>query len=109
MNTTTVFNPKGYALKELPIVFGFSNGGQPGFMHALAIAEDGTVLGDHMCSDESYMPADLGLIEGRRPDRQAAFAAHYPDGYRAEFVTAAAIPGHARLLAALGRANKAAA
>jgi hypothetical protein len=32
------------------------------------------------------MPADLGILEGTRPDRHEEFKAHYPDGYRMEFV-----------------------
>ena len=82
-----VYNPHGKPLDDLPIIFGFNNGGSPGWMSAVLIAEDGVVLGSHLCSSEAYMPADLGIIEGTRPDRQEDFRKHYPDGYRCEFVS----------------------
>lgn len=81
-----VFNPHGKPIAELPVIYGFNNGGSPGWMHAQLIAQDGTALGSHLCSSEAYMPADLGVLEGSRPDRHEGFAKHYPDGYRMEFV-----------------------
>jgi len=55
-------------------------------MHAQLLAEDGTALGSHLCSAEGYMPHDLGILDGSRPDRHEDFRAHYPDGYRMDFV-----------------------
>ncbi len=81
-----VFNPYEKTISELPVIYGFNNGGSPSFLHAVLIAEDGTALGGHCCSSEAYMPADLGILEGTRPDRHQEFQAHYPDGYRMEFV-----------------------
>ena len=44
-------------------IYCFSNGGRPGWgcMIAMAIAEDGHCLAQHVCSDEGYMPGDLGM------------------------------------------------
>ncbi len=82
-----VFNPHSKPLAELPVIYGFNNGGSSGWMSACLLAEDGTGLGSHICSHEGYMEHDLGIIEDSRPDRHKTFQEHYPDGYRMEFVT----------------------
>lgn len=81
-----VHNPHGRPIEELPVIYGFNNGGSPGWMSAVLLAQDGTYLGGHICSSEAYMPHDLGILEGTRPDRHEAFRDHYPDGYRMEFI-----------------------
>lgn len=81
-----VFNPHNRPLDELPVIYGFNNGGERWWMHAVLIAEDGTGMGSHLCSSEGYMPHDLGVLEGSRPDRHEGFRAHYPDGYRMDFI-----------------------
>ena len=81
-----VYNPHEKPIDELPVIYGFNNGGSPGFYHAVLIAEDGTELGGHLCSSEAYMECDLGILEGTRPDRHKTFREHYPSGYRMEFV-----------------------
>ena len=81
-----VFNPHNKPLANLPVIYGFNNGGEPGWMYACLLAEDGAGLGSHVCSSEGYMPHDLGVLEGARPDRHEDFRKHYPDGYRMEFV-----------------------
>jgi hypothetical protein len=81
-----IYNPHGKPVSELPVIYGWNNGGEEGWMSACLIAQDGTSLGGHICSSEGYMPADLGILEGTRPDRHEEFKAHYPDGYRMEFV-----------------------
>jgi hypothetical protein len=81
-----IFNPNNKPEGELPVIYGFNNGGSPGFMYAQLIAEDGTGMGSHLCSSEGYMPGDLGCLEGTRPDRHEGFRKHYPCGYRMEFV-----------------------
>lgn len=102
-----VFNPQGEPLNELPVIYGFNNGGSPGWYSAVALAEDGTELGGHACSDEGYMPHDLGILEGTRPDRhENDYQKHYPDGYRMEFVPASEIATHAGLQEALRRAHE---
>jgi len=91
-----VFNPLEKPTEELPVIYGFNNGGPSSLLHAVLIAEDGTELGSHACSTENYMPSDLGVLEGRHE----TFKAHYPDGYRMEFVGSSSIPGHDRLQSA---------
>ena len=81
-----VFNPKGVCLDELPTIYGFNNGGSPGWYQAQLLAEDGTALGSHICSAECYMIYDLGIMVDSRPDRHETFQKHYPDGYRMDFV-----------------------
>jgi hypothetical protein len=97
---TAVFNPDGRAVDELPVIYGFNNGGSPGWMEAVLLADDGECLGGHCCSSEAYMPADLGILEGSRDDRHEQFKKHYPNGYRMEFVRGADVRAHAGLNAA---------
>lgn len=93
-----VYNPQGKPFSELPIIYGFNNGGSHGWYSAVLIAEDGTCLGGHLCSSEGYMPHDLGILEGTRPDRhKEQFQEHYPNGYRMEFVESSEIYSHAKL------------
>lgn len=97
-----VFNPHGKPLNELPIIYGFNNGGSPGWYFAVALAEGGTYLGGHVCSHEGYMLHDLGILEGTRPDQhEKDYQRHYPDGYRMEFVPVAEIASHKGLQAAI--------
>jgi len=63
--------------ESLPVIYLFSNA-RNGDGVAYAMAEDGTVLGSHVCSHWGYMRHDLH----DRKDRRAACEAHYPDGYR---------------------------
>ena len=95
-----VFNPNDKEIDELPVIYGFNNGGQEGWLQAVLIAEDGTPMGSHICSAEAYMPHDLGIVEGSRPDRHEGFQAHYPDGYRMEFIGYEAAAAHEGLKAA---------
>ena len=103
------YNPLNKPVDELPVIYGFNNGGQIGWLNAQLMAEDGTALGGHCCSSESYMPHDLGLLEGARPDRHKTFREHYPDGYRMEFVRYGDVPRHRKLndAAALNAAQEA--
>ena len=86
-----IFNPHGRPVGTLPVIYGFNNGSQENYLQeylqAILIAEDGEVLGKHLCSGEVYMPADLGILEGTMPTRHERFRAKYPDGYRMEFVS----------------------
>jgi hypothetical protein len=94
----TVFNPNSKPLEELPVIYGFNNGGSPGWYSAVAISEDGHCLGGHLCSHEGYMEHDLGILEGAREDRhEKSYRKHYPGGYRMEFVSSQDIPDHAAL------------
>lgn len=92
-----VYNPENKPLSDLPVIYGFNNGGSPGFYHAVLIAEDGNCLGGHLCSHDDYMPHDLGILEGSRPDRHEDFKKHYPNGYRMDFVYKNEISDHVAL------------
>lgn len=92
-----VYNPHGREIGSLPVIYGFNNGGRPGWLYGQLIAEDGTDLGGHLCSHELYMPGDLGVLEGSRADRHEAFRSHYPDGYRMDFVSHGDVLSHPAL------------
>ncbi len=94
------YNPHNRPLDELPVIYGFNNGGDPGWYSAQLLATDGTALGGHICSDEGYMPHDLGILEGSRPDRHETFREHFPEGYRMDFVPAQEVKDHEGLNAA---------
>lgn len=100
-------NPGNKPLEELPVIYAFSNvvGGGDGICYA--VAQDGTVLGSHWCSNEGYAPYDLGVVEGARPDRHEEYRKHYPGGYRMDFVLSKDVLNHHALKIAL-EANKAA-
>ncbi len=102
-NDYAIFNPHDQPLHMLPMIYGFNNGGSRGWYYAQLIAEDGTPLGGHICSDEGYMRHDLGIIEGSRPDRHEDFKKHYPDGYRMDFVGWDDVPRHEKLNEAFKR------
>ena len=38
------FNPHGTNMNNLPVIYGFNNGGTPGMYHGMILAEDGTFL-----------------------------------------------------------------
>ena len=96
-----VVNPLNKPVPELPVIYGFNNGGTAGWLDAVLMSEDGQFLGSHICSAEGYMLSDLGILEGTRDDRHAVFAKHYPKGYRMEFVGYDSIRSHAGLNEAL--------
>lgn len=100
------FNPHGKSEGELPVIYGFSNGGSPGWMLGQLLSADGYGMGSHLCSHEGYMPGDLGCLKGSRPDRHESFRQHYPDGYRMEFVPSADVAAHAGLQAAFALAKR---
>jgi len=95
-----VFNPHDKPVDELPRIYGFNGGDPRTFLFAVLLAEDGTHLGGHAGSSEGYMPADLGILEGTRPDRHEQFRQHYPEGYSMEFVGIDKVESHSGLLAA---------
>jgi hypothetical protein len=95
-----IYNPENKPTEELPVIYGFNNGGSPGWYSAVLVAADGTCLGGHCCSHEGYMESDLGVLEGSRPDRHETFRTHYPSGYRMEFVGGDSVRTHPGLLEA---------
>jgi len=103
MSTNAVYNPKNVAVEDLPTIYGFNNGGETGWFSAVLIADDGEVMGGHICSHEDYMPSDLGIIEGSRSDRHEEFRKKYPDGYQMEFVSTGRLRDHKGLNAAIER------
>lgn len=84
-----------------PKIYCFSNVVGGGEGEAIAIAEDGAVLGSHWCSHECYVSGDLGVEEGSRPDRHETYAKHYPDGYEMEFVASKDVEKHEGLRQAI--------
>jgi hypothetical protein len=92
--TYAVYNPHDKPVEELPFIWGFNNGGSPGWWYGQLISEDGKGLGGHLCSHEGYMPGDLGCLEGHRPDRHETFRKYYPNGYRMDFVSYGDVAGH---------------
>lgn len=92
-----VFNPNNLPEYELPVIYGFNNGGGGGLLSAALVSEDGEWLGGHACSHEGYMENDLGILEGTRADRHETFQKHYPEGYRMEFVRYSEFKDHKKL------------
>ena len=93
-----VFNPQNKTVEELPVIYGFNNGGALGWYQAVAIAEDGVCLGGHICSADYFIPYDLGILDGSREDRhENDYRKHYPDGYRMEFVPKEEVREHVEL------------
>lgn len=95
-----VFNPHDQPLHMLPVIYGFNNGGSPGWYSGCLLASDGEGMGGHVCSNEGYMPHDLGVLEGSRPDRHEGFQKHFPDGYRMDFIPSSEVRTHEGLEAA---------
>lgn len=86
-----------------PKIYCFSNVVGGGEGEAVAISEDGVVLGSHWCSHEYFVSGDLGVEEGSRPDRHETYAKHYPDGYEMEFVPSKEVKKHEGLQMAIQR------
>jgi len=101
MRESAIYNPHNKPLEELPVIYGFNNGGADQTWYGQLMAEDGTPLGSHICSNESFMLNDLGILEGRRPDRHEHFQKHYPDGYKMEFVSHSNVDEHEKLMKAI--------
>lgn len=101
-----VYNPNSLPIEDLPIIYGFNDGGNAVFLSARLISQDGDFLGGHACSDEGYMPHDLGVIKGSRPDRHESFKEYYPDGYRMDFVPQDQALEHEGLQEALKRSKE---
>lgn len=95
-----IYNPNNLPIEQLPVIYGFNNGGSSKWLEGVILAESGVFLGGHICSDEGYMPHDLGVLEGSRPDRHLEFKEHYPNGYRMDFVSARDVANHKELDAA---------
>ncbi len=88
-----VYNPLDLPVEQLPIIYGFNNGGSCRWYTGHILAEDGESLGGHVCSHEAYMPGDLGMLDSDSP-RHLAFATKYPDGYRCIFIPMVDVSAH---------------
>lgn len=99
--TNEIHNPKNIPADDLPIIYGYNDGGHGPFLSARLIAQDGERLGGHGCSHEGFMRGDLGIDAGSRPDRHEEFRKHYPGGYRMEFVGLSQVSEHEGLRRAL--------
>jgi len=75
-------------------IYCFSNTKNGGEGPAVAMGDDGVVLGGHFCSHEGFVPGDLGVTEGSRPDRHKTYKEHFPDGYEMEFVPVRELDSH---------------
>ena len=95
-----VYNPNDLPLDDLPVIYGFNNGGSNNWYTGVLMAEDGKCLGSHICTHEGYMRHDLGILEGSRLDRHDTFREHYPDGYKMDFVPACDVKEHFGLMQA---------
>jgi hypothetical protein len=84
----------------MPKIYCFSNAADGGVGVAYAMAEDGNVLGSRYCSNQHYVPQDLGMLYGLHEDRKAAYRKHYPEGYEMEFVPSAEVLKHPGLMEA---------
>ena len=94
------------AAVALPRIYVFCNRHAPQWHSFVALAEDGTVLAGHVCSEHYFAPGDMGITE--ESDKRDAYAAHYPNGYELEYVEAtsrADTIAHRGLFAALARAK----
>ena len=71
-------------MSELPKIFVFCNSCAPQWHSMLALAEDGTALAGHLCSDHGFASHDMGIHEnGWKRD---LYEAHYPDGFEVVWV-----------------------
>lgn len=91
-----VYNPKNQPLEGLPTIYGFKS-----FSEGVLITQEGEFLGSHLCSSESYMLHDLGVLKGSRPDRHKTFMKYYPNGYKMEFVSQEVAKNHTKFQTAL--------
>lgn len=57
-----IYNPHNRPIEDLPIIYGFNDGGSRDWWIGQVIAENGCVLGSHLCGSEDYMYTDLGII-----------------------------------------------
>lgn len=84
-------------------IYAFNNGGRPNWYRCIAIAEDGHIVGNHICSHEGFMKSDIGVTsEWHHED----YKKHYPDGFIVEWVDTDKLDIHEGLKAALEK-NKA--
>ena len=87
---------------RLPTIYGYAEPFEmTGDVIAIAIAEDGTQLSSHLSSHEGWAAEDLGMNGVWKQVKHKEYAAHYPHGYKTEFVPSHEVARHAGLQAAL--------
>lgn len=58
-------------------IYCFSNGGSNQWYYAMAMADDGHVLAQHVCSNVSFMAHDLGITSDWKHDN---YNQHFGEG-----------------------------
>ena len=58
-------------------IYIFSNGGEAGWMSAVAIADDGHCLAQHICSHEGFMAHDMGITSNWKHEN---YNKHFGEG-----------------------------
>ena len=87
---------------RLPTIYGYAEPFElTGDVIAVAIAEDGTQLSTHLSSHEGWAAEDLGMNGVWKQHKHEEYAAHYPHGYKTEFVPSHEVERHAGLQTAL--------
>ena len=88
-------------------IFAFSNTpyhGSDGDYVCMAMAEDGHVLAEHLCSHPAYGPHDLGVNVGEHAEgstwKHEYYAKHYPQGFDVEWIPINEVLMHEGLKAA---------
>lgn len=101
-------------MAELPKVYCFVHPdwskGWPGMVSAVAIAEDGTALAQHVSSNALWARSDIGYLtdedgaaKGPGKANRARFVEHYPEGFEAVWVDRPDPLAHAGVALALER------
>jgi len=79
-------------------IFVFNNGGHHNMLMAMALAEDGHVVGQHCCSSEGFMKGDMGITSTWKHDQ---YNEHFGvDGWELEWVETCNLETHEGLTAA---------
>ena len=68
---------------EIYISYERAPGWGPTEVYAFALAEDGTGLGGHLCSDPSWVSHDMGISSDWH---HTDYDEHYPNGYTLVFL-----------------------
>lgn len=97
-----VYNPNNVDEENLPVIYGFNNGGNERLIQVVALAEDGTGLDSHYCSNEQYLVSDLEIVgDSESSNHIKYYRSHYPQGYRMEYVPYDSIKTHDKLQKAI--------
>lgn len=64
-------------------IFIFINEVNPLGVIPVALAEDGTLLAQHVCSSEAFISHDMGITSEWKHD---AYNEHYPEGWELEYI-----------------------